>query len=53
MEDSMSDMAADTALWLILAAAAAFIVCGCHLTRRRPAPKVAEQRFEREIDRAA
>jgi hypothetical protein len=53
MEDRMTDMAADTALWLILAAAAVFIACGCHLTRRRPPPQVAKEPVERRLDRAA
>jgi len=44
-------MAADAALWVIFAAAIAFIVCGCRYTR--PAPKVAEDRYEDKIDRAA
>jgi len=45
-------MAADAALWIILAAAIVLVTCGCYLTRR-PAPEVAEERFEHEIDRAA
>jgi hypothetical protein len=49
MEDSM---VADAELWFLLAAAIAFIACGCHYTRR-PAPKGAEARMERELDRAA
>jgi hypothetical protein len=49
MED---DMVADAALWVIFAAAIAFLSCGCHYTRR-PAAKVAEKRLDHNVDRAA
>lgn len=45
-------MVADAALWAIFAAAIAFIVCGCHCTRRR-VPKIAEDAYQRDMDRAA
>lgn len=48
MED---DMVADAVLWVILAAAIALIVCGCHYTR--PAPRIAEDTYDRNLDRAA
>jgi hypothetical protein len=44
-------MVADAALWTILAIAVAFIACGCYYTR--PAPKVAMDKVDRELDRAA
>jgi hypothetical protein len=51
MED---DMAADAVLWLIVAAAFAFISCGCILTARRDKPdEFTAAGFGREFDRAA
>jgi hypothetical protein len=47
----MTDMVADAALWALVAAAIAFVTCGCYLTRR--APIAEEAAFERRIDRAA
>jgi hypothetical protein len=44
-------MVADAALWALFAIAIAFIWCGCHYTR--PAPKVAAESRDRELDRAA
>ena len=59
-EDGMFGMdastAADAALWVILAAAFAFIVFGCYVTRSSPnsAGKTAiEDTFPIELDRAA
>jgi hypothetical protein len=46
-----NDMVIDAVLWLLLAAAIAFIAYGCRCTR--PEPKAAEVPFERKIDRAA
>jgi hypothetical protein len=52
MEDNMVADFADAGLWVILAAAFAFIVFGCYATR--PAPKMAvEDVFPTELDRAA
>lgn len=47
-------MAADAVLWLILAAAVAFISCGCRLTARpKPVGGFGAAKFDREFDRAA
>jgi hypothetical protein len=44
--------AADVALWVIFAAAFAFVAFGCRMTR--PPPEVAvEEAFPPELDRAA
>jgi len=47
-------MAVDVVLWFILAAAIAWIWCGCHFTapRRRPS-KIPDSGFEQKFDRAA
>ncbi len=44
-------MVADAACWVIFAAGIAFIACGCHFTR--PVPKIVDEPYERESDRAA
>ncbi len=47
-------MAVDAVLWLILAAMAAWIFCGCVYTARpKPPPDLADAKFDDEIDRAA
>ncbi|MGC1778697.1 MAG: hypothetical protein WBB34_12165 [Xanthobacteraceae bacterium] len=47
-------MAVDVVLWFILAAAIAFIGCGCMLTApKRKAAKTSEAGFEPKLDRAA
>lgn len=43
---------ADAGLWLIFAAAIAFIALGCRMTRRAPKAAVVET-FEAELDQAA
>jgi hypothetical protein len=43
---------ADAALWAILGFGIVFIALGCRMTRR-PAPKVAEQPFQAQFDKAA
>jgi hypothetical protein len=58
LEDDMmagftdSEFLADAALWALLAFGIIFIALGCHMTRR-PAPKVVEQPFEAQLDKAA
>ncbi len=44
-------MVADAALWVIFAVAIALIACGCLYTR--PAPQVADDAYDRNLDRAA
>jgi hypothetical protein len=44
-------MVADAALWVLFAAAIAFIGCGCYLTR--PVAKVVEEKAEDKRDLAA
>ena len=51
MEDSM---AVDVVLWFILAAAIAWIWCGCKFTApQHKAAKPSEASYEPELDRAA
>jgi hypothetical protein len=51
VEDPMEDMAVDAVLWVIFAAAIAFLVLGCWVTRR--VPKAATQEPDQQVDRAA
>jgi hypothetical protein len=51
MEDSM---AVDVVLWFILAAAVAWIYCGCIFTaREKTQARLRDERLERQFDRAA
>jgi len=47
----MDDMVVDAVLWAIFAAAIAFIVLGCLVTRR--VPKAVMQDPDQQVDRAA